>query len=60
MPSVMVIEAGRTERHYWPDLWRYRELFLVLASRDLAVRAFFLRFGVPQFPKTERSFADFI
>ena len=24
----LVIEAGRTERQYWQDLWRYRELFL--------------------------------
>ena len=34
----IVIEAGRAERHYWADLWRYRELFYVLAWRDLAVR----------------------
>jgi lipopolysaccharide transport system permease protein len=33
-----VIEAGRTELHYWHDLWRYRELFHTLAWRDLAVR----------------------
>jgi lipopolysaccharide transport system permease protein len=33
-----VIEAGRTELHYWHDLWRYRELFYTLAWRDLAVR----------------------
>jgi lipopolysaccharide transport system permease protein len=32
------IEAGRTEKNYWSDLWRYRELFLVLAWRDVAVR----------------------
>lgn len=32
------IEAGRTERHYWQDLWRYRELFIILAWRDIAVR----------------------
>ena len=38
MPDVIVIEAGRTERHYWLDLWRYRELFRVLAWRDLSVR----------------------
>src|ERR1700722_11781811 len=38
MPSVIVIEAGRAERRYWLDLWRYRELFQVLAWRDLAVR----------------------
>jgi len=35
---VLVIEAGRTERHYWADLWRYRELFYFLAWRDLLVR----------------------
>jgi lipopolysaccharide transport system permease protein len=38
MPDVIVIEAGRSERHYWLDLWRYRELFTVLAWRDLSVR----------------------
>ena len=32
------LEAGRTEKHYWLDLWRYRELFLILAWRDIAVR----------------------
>src|SRR4051812_7834473 len=37
-PDVIVIEAGRPERHYWLDLWRYRELFRVLAWRDLSVR----------------------
>jgi lipopolysaccharide transport system permease protein len=34
----LVIEAGRTERHYWRDLWKYRELFLFLAWRDILVR----------------------
>jgi lipopolysaccharide transport system permease protein len=34
----LVIEAGRTERHYWRDLWRYRELFYFLAWRDILVR----------------------
>ena len=34
----MLIEAGRTERHYWADLWRYRELFYFLAWRDILVR----------------------
>jgi len=38
MQDVIIIEAGRTERHYWLDLWRYRELFRVLAWRDLSVR----------------------
>jgi lipopolysaccharide transport system permease protein len=38
MNDVTIIEAGRAERHYWLDLWRYRELFRVLAWRDLSVR----------------------
>ena len=35
---ILVLEAGRTERHYWRDLWAYRELFAILAWRDVAVR----------------------
>jgi len=38
MQIVTVIEPGRLERNYWTDLWRYRELFQVLAWRDLSVR----------------------
>ena len=34
----LVIEAGRAERHYWRDLWRYRELAGFLAWRDIKVR----------------------
>lgn len=34
----LIIEAGRTERHYWRDLWRYRELLGFLAWRDVKVR----------------------
>src|SRR5271167_4832264 len=36
--SQLIIEAGRTERQYWRDLWRYRELFYFLSWRDLLVR----------------------
>jgi len=32
------IEAGRTERHYWKDLWRFRELLYFLSWRDILVR----------------------
>ena len=32
------LEAGQTEKHYWRDLWRYRELFAILAWRDVAIR----------------------
>ena len=38
MTEIIIIEPGRHERNYWGDLWRYRELFRVLAWRDLAVR----------------------
>src|SRR6266478_3697156 len=38
MAEIIIIEPGRYERNYWGDLWRYRELFRVLAWRDLAVR----------------------
>jgi lipopolysaccharide transport system permease protein len=34
----LAIEAGRSERQYWKDLWRYRELFYFLAWRDFLVR----------------------
>ena len=35
---VIILEAGRTERNYWSDLWSYRELFAILAWRDVAVQ----------------------
>jgi lipopolysaccharide transport system permease protein len=34
----LLIEAGRGEKNYWRDLWRYRELFYFLAWRDILVR----------------------
>lgn len=34
----IVLEPGRRDRHYFSDLWRYRQLFLVLAWRDISVR----------------------
>ena len=34
----LIIEAGRTEKNYWLDLYRYRELFYILAWRDIKVR----------------------
>lgn len=38
MAYELIIEHGRSERHYWLDLWKYRELFRVLAWRDISVR----------------------
>ena len=37
-PVEIILEPGRAEKNYWRDLWRYRELFQVLAWRDCAVR----------------------
>src|SRR5579862_9457968 len=34
----LILEPGRAEKHYWLDLWRYRELFIILALRDISVR----------------------
>src|SRR5437868_13544942 len=34
----LLIEPGRAEKNYWGDLWRYRELFYILAWRDISVR----------------------
>ncbi len=36
--DTLIIAPGLAERHYWRDLWRYRELFYVLAWRDISVR----------------------
>ena len=33
-----IIEPGRSEKNYWRDLWRYRELFYILSWRDIKVR----------------------
>ena len=34
----LILEPGRAEKNYWRDLWRYRELFIILAWRDISVR----------------------
>ena len=38
MVPELIIEPGRAEKNYWRDLWRYRELFYILAWRDISVR----------------------
>lgn len=35
---TLIIEAGKTEKQYFKDIWRYRELFYFLAWRDILVR----------------------
>ncbi len=34
----IIVEQGRSERNYWKDLWRFRELFYILSWRDIKVR----------------------
>lgn len=38
MNFQIIIEPGKTEKNYWKDLWRYRELFYILSWRDVKVR----------------------
>lgn len=38
MRRKLVLSPGWAERHYWRDLWAYRDLFTMLAWRDVAVR----------------------
>ncbi|MCX7747196.1 MAG: ABC transporter permease [Clostridia bacterium] len=35
---TLVIEAGKTEKQYFKDIWKYRELFFFLAWKDILVR----------------------
>ncbi|MFZ1924405.1 MAG: ABC transporter permease [Xanthobacteraceae bacterium] len=37
-PVEIVIVPGGIAQNYWRELWRYRELFQVLAWRDVAIR----------------------
>jgi lipopolysaccharide transport system permease protein len=37
-PTELIIEAGRADRYYWQDIWRYRELLYFLAWRDILAR----------------------
>lgn len=34
----LVIESGKSNKYYWRDLWRFRQLFYFLAWRDIIVR----------------------
>jgi len=36
--TELILEPGRANRHYWADLWRFRELLGFLAWRDIKVR----------------------
>jgi len=43
---VLILESGRAERSYWIDLWSYRDLFSMLAWRDVAVQYKQTLFGI--------------
>ena len=34
----LILDPGRAAKNYWRDLFHYRELFLILAWRDVIVR----------------------
>lgn len=36
--EVLILEAGRASKNYWRDIFRYSDLFFVLARRDISVR----------------------
>lgn len=36
--DYIVIEAGKSEKNYFRDIWRYRELFYFLSWKDILVR----------------------
>lgn len=36
--ETMLLEAGRTNRRYWQDLWAARDVTWILALRDISVR----------------------
>ena len=38
MTQTLILEPGRAVKNYWRDLFHYRELFLILAWRDVTVR----------------------
>jgi len=36
--AILVLAPGRSEKNYFRDLWYFRELFIILAWRDVTVR----------------------
>ncbi|MFD2145280.1 ABC transporter permease [Mucilaginibacter antarcticus] len=44
--NTIVIEKDSIRSNYWADLWRYRELFYILAWRDISVKYKQTIFGV--------------
>jgi lipopolysaccharide transport system permease protein len=46
LKEELVIDAHTSAAHYWRDIWRYRDLFLMLTWRDVLVRYKQTVFGV--------------
>ena len=36
--NTIIIEVGQSEKNYWKNLWKYKELFYILSWRDVKVR----------------------
>jgi lipopolysaccharide transport system permease protein len=36
--KTTVIEAGHTQKYYWSEIWKFKELMWILAMRDVTVR----------------------
>jgi lipopolysaccharide transport system permease protein len=34
----VIIDANKSEKHYWIDIWHFRDLLVILAKRDIMVR----------------------
>jgi lipopolysaccharide transport system permease protein len=34
----VIIKANRSEKHYWLDIWEFKDLLTILAKRDIKVR----------------------
>jgi lipopolysaccharide transport system permease protein len=36
--QTVVLKQGASKKNYWSDLWKFRELFIILSWRDIKVR----------------------
>jgi lipopolysaccharide transport system permease protein len=44
--NIIILEKNSSKLNYWKDIWHYRELFYILAWRDISVRYKQTVFGV--------------
>jgi hypothetical protein len=57
-PPRLILEAGRADRRYWRDVWRCRELFVILAWRDVTVR--YKRTFIPRAMSSANNLPDMV